>query len=85
MSELFVSIEQDDCTACGLCSEIQPKHFYSGVWELAYVKDADGPVPDVPPYVGLSGKVAVGAGLEATVIEAAEECPAECIYVDTSI
>lgn len=48
---------------------------------LAYVKP-DGEVdPATPVIVGFSGRVAVASDIEEDVIEAAEYCPGECIYV----
>jgi len=81
MTHLEVSIEQADCTSCGLCPEIAKEHFFMGEDGVAYVREANDPIPDVPLVAGYQGKVAVGAGLEERVIEAAEECPGECIYV----
>lgn len=84
MSELVVSLDQDICIACGLCSEIAPLQFYAGEHNFAYVKDAGPEDPVEAKYIGLAGRVAVGNGIEDAVIEAAEECPVECIYVEVS-
>ncbi len=80
MGNLELSILQEDCTGCGACPEVAPRHFFMGDDGLAYVKE-DG-APDEIRQEGLSGKVAVSSELEAAVVEAAEDCPGECIYVE---
>jgi len=82
MPNLEVSIIQDDCTSCGLCPEIAKRHFFMGPDGMAHVKDDSEDDPEQPKYFGFTGKVAITPELEAVVIDAAEECPAECIYVE---
>jgi ferredoxin len=82
-----VWIEQDLCTGDGLCEEICPPVF--GLYDdgLAYVKGIgqislcgeDG----TPLNKGVTGLVTVEAGLEEAAREAADECPGECIYIET--
>ena len=85
MPNLELSIEQDDCTACGLCPEIAGRHFF--MWDdgLAYVKPDSLTEPDKPGFEGFAGKVAVAADLEDAVIEAADRCPGACIYVEPAV
>ena len=82
MPNLEVSIIQDDCTSCGLCPEIAKRHFFMGEDNIAYVKEDDEDNPEHPQYFEFAGKVAVSADMEDRVIEAAESCPGECIYVE---
>ena len=82
MSQLEVSIVQNDCTSCGLCPEIAPTYFFMGADNLAYVKDNDSADPVEPTFKDFDGKVVIADGLENKVIEAAEECPGACIYVE---
>lgn len=84
MPNFEVSIEQDDCTSCGLCPEIAKRHFFMGEDNLAYVKEDSEEDPAEPEFLGFAGKVAVAADIEHLVIEAAESCPGECIYVETA-
>lgn len=80
--ELVVSIEQDDCTSCGLCAEIVPTHFFMADDGLAYVQQNQEGDPKNPRFKGLGNSVVVLAGKEDGVIEAAEDCPGACIYVE---
>jgi len=77
----MVSIEQSDCTSCGQCPDISPAHFFMGHDGYAYVKGAKESDRSAISVVGFSGRVSVTAESEADVIEAAEYCPGECIYV----
>lgn len=83
-----VWIEQDDCTGCGQCPEIAPPVFDMHNDGLAYVK-ADTKnlemVNGQPKYRGVLGAVAVREGLEDAVIEAAQECPGDCIYIEVDV
>ena len=45
--------------------------------DIAYVRDGDRLLPE-----GEAGALSVPSPLEASVIEAAEECPAACIYIE---
>jgi ferredoxin len=85
-----VWIDQDLCTGDGICAEICPKLFEMDDDGLAYVKEADWPTrfgPDGAPAgepklkMG-DGTAAVPDGLLGDAIEAAEECPGECIFFD---
>ena len=74
-----VWIDQDLCTGDGLCEEIAPEGFTLLDDGLAYVKEDDD-VKSNPG--GAVGVAQVRAGLEESVIEAAEECPGECIFIE---
>lgn len=75
MDELSVWIDQDLCTGDGLCVQYAPEVFEFDVDGLAYVKADDelltapGARTDVPGHLTLD------------VIDAAKECPGECIHV----
>jgi ferredoxin len=70
-----VWIDIDLCTGDGLCEEIAPAVFTLLDDGLAYVKDPEG---DVLP----AGQLAdVPTELELAVIESAEDCPGECIFI----
>ncbi|MDA8270699.1 MAG: ferredoxin [Actinomycetota bacterium] len=74
-----VWIDQDLCTGDGLCEEICPDVFTLQDDGIAYVKD-DGNICNDP---GGSAQMAqVPADLEDAVVEASEECPGECIFVE---
>jgi ferredoxin len=79
-----VWIDQDLCTGDGLCAELAPSVFVLLDDGLAYVKQNgrsfDGTAPDRP--AGAEGLAIVPAPLLDAVIEAAEECPGECIFVE---
>jgi ferredoxin len=86
-----VWIDQDLCTGDGLCAEICPRVFEMHDDGLAYVKEPDWPTrfgPDGAP-VGepalqmAAGTASVPDGLLADVIDAADECPGECIFIET--
>ena len=74
-----VWIDQDLCTGDGLCAEIAPDVFVMLDNGLAYVAEGDK-VFDDPG--GARGLATVPDGLELDVIESAEECPGECIYIE---
>jgi len=74
-----VWIDQDLCTGDGICVEIAPALFTLLDDGLAYVKQGSD-VKSNPG--GPGGIVPVPSGdLDAT-IEAAEECPGECIFIE---
>jgi ferredoxin len=74
-----VWIDQDLCTGDGLCEEICPSVFTLLDDGLAYVKQGDD-VLSSPG--GAEGLADVPAGMEDAVVEAAEECPGECIFIE---
>jgi len=74
-----VWIDQDLCTGDGLCEEIAPAVFTLLDDGLAYVKESDQ-IRNEPG--GAAGTALVSEDLEDAVIEAAEECPGECIFIE---
>ena len=86
-----VWIDQDLCTGDGLCVEIAPAIFGMHDDGLAYVKEAAWPNVLGPngkaaePALRMSaGQAMVPESLTADVVEAAEECPGECIFITVS-
>jgi ferredoxin len=74
-----VWIDQDLCTGDGLCEEIAPAVFTLLDDGLAYVREGD----TVLSAPGGSGSTAlVPTELEDAVVEASEECPGECIFIE---
>src|ERR1700756_4491434 len=74
-----VWIDQDLCTGDGLCEEIAPAVFTLLDDGLAYVKE-DGDVKSDPG--GSAGMAAVPGDLEEAVVEASEECPGGCFFIE---
>ena len=74
-----VWIDQDLCTGDGLCEEIAPDVFTLLDDGLAYVKEGSK-VFENPG--GAEGLANVPGGMEEAVIESAEECPGECIFIE---
>jgi ferredoxin len=73
---LEVSVDQDLCTGDGLCVQYAPEVFEFDIDGLAYVKDDSGEL-----LVSPGARVPVPARLRLDVIDAARECPGECIHV----
>ena len=74
-----VWIDQDLCTGDGLCEEIAPSVFTLLDDGLAYVKQGDKVLSDPGGAEGLAG---FPDGMLDSVVEAAEECPGECIFIE---
>ena len=74
-----VWIDQDLCTGDGLCAEIAPDVFIMRDDGLAYVQEK-GHIYENPG--GALGLASFGPELLDAVIELAEECPGECIYIE---
>lgn len=74
--ELEVRVDQDLCTGDGLCVQYAPEVFEFDIDGLAYVKDGSGELQLTP-----GARVDVPAHLRLDVIDAAKECPGECIHV----
>ena len=78
-----VWIDQDLCTGDGLCEEIAPDVFTLLDDGLAYVKEGDKIYATAKGNAqGAEGLAVVPAGQEEAVIESAEECPGECIFIE---
>ena len=84
-----VWIDQNLCTGDGICAEICPKIFEMHDDGLAYVKEEDWQSlvgPDGgngdPALKMAEGMAGVSEELLEAVIESAEECPGECIYIE---
>lgn len=84
-----VWIDQDLCTGDGLCAEIAPDVFQMHDDGLAYVKEVSWPNllgPDgtdpAPRYQMAEGVAEVPDNLLDVTVEAAEECPGECIFIE---
>lgn len=76
-----VWIDQDLCTGDGICVEIAPALFTLLDDGLAYVKDSAGVKSDPG---GPNGIVEIPDKELDGVVESAEECPGECIFIEAS-
>ena len=76
-----VWIDQDLCTGDGLCEEIAPSVFTLLDDGLAYVKEGDK-VFNEPG--GAEGLASFPDSMMDSVVEAAEECPGECIFIESA-
>ena len=83
-----VWIDQDLCTGDGLCEEIAESVFFGKDDGLFYVKESassfgteklfDGEANPAGP----EGVARIPDNMLEAVIEAAEECPGECIFIE---
>ena len=73
-----VWVDQDLCTGDGLCEEIAPAVFRLLDDGLCYVVEAG----EVLAEGGRGGPARAAPADEDAVLEAAEECPGECIFVE---
>ena len=74
-----VWIDQDLCTGDGLCTDHAPAVFTLLEDGIAYVKEGDRVLNDP----GSSGSLAaVPPSLEHAVVQAADDCPGECIFIE---
>ena len=76
---LKVWIDQDLCTGDGLCEEISPAVFTLLDDGLAYVVEGDKVFNDPG---GSEGRAEIPDDELEGVIESAEECPGECIFIE---
>ncbi|MCU7726543.1 ferredoxin [Actinoplanes sp. KI2] len=74
--QLRVWVDQDLCTGDGLCVQYAPEVFEFDIDGLAYVKDQGGELLRSP-----GERTAVPPRLRLEVIDAANECPGDCIHV----
>jgi ferredoxin len=83
-----VWIDQDLCTGDGLCAEIAPDVFFGQDDGLFYVKESaknfgtDKLLDGKSNPAGSAGMARIPDGGLDRVIEAAEECPGECIFIE---
>jgi ferredoxin len=75
-SPLRVRVDQDKCTGDGLCVTYAPDVFEFDIDGLAYVKDGNGELLTRP-----GAATDVPESLRLAVIDSADECPGDCIYV----
>ena len=75
-----VWIDQPACVGNGICVEICPEVFDLDDGDVAVVLDGERRLPPGP-----EGVLTVPPALELAVLEAADECPAGCIYVDGDV
>lgn len=81
--KLYVWIDQDLCTGDGLCEEVCPELFFGSDNGLFYVKDEKEIANIQNPRLRMStGLAFVSDRLRDSAIEAADECPGECIFFD---
>ena len=74
-----VWIDQDLCTGDGLCEDHAPDVFTLLDDGIAYVKESDVVLNDPG---GSASLAYVPERLYARVVDAAEECPGECIFIE---
>lgn len=74
-----VWIDQDLCTGDGLCVDHCPEVFTLLEDGIAYVKDGHDVHNDPGQAAGLA---TVPLGKDGKVINAAEDCPGECIFIE---
>ena len=82
-NKMKVWIDQDLCTGDGLCEEIAPDVFVLLDDGLAYVKEGDKIFADSEGNPeGAKGIASFPDDQMEMVVESAEECPGECIYIE---
>lgn len=74
-------IDQDFCTGCGLCEETAPEVYTVTAAGVAFVREGDRVLDDPG---GPDCLATVPETLTAAVIQAAEECPGECVFVESA-
>jgi len=78
-----VWIDQDLCTGDGLCEEIAPDVFVLLDDGLAYVREGDKIfAASENTSEGAEGLAEIPDGQLDLVVESAEECPGECIFIE---
>lgn len=81
---MHVWIDQDLCTGDGLCTDHCPEVFVLLEDGISYVRDAAAGVLTSDPGGRLS-MVPVLRQHESLVVEAALDCPGECIFVEDEV
>lgn len=79
-----VWIDQDLCTGDGLCTDHCPDLFVLLEDGISYVRDALTGEPANDPG-GRNCQVAVPGKYETKVVNAALDCPGECIFVEEDV
>jgi ferredoxin len=74
---LRVRVDQNACTGDGLCVQLAPSVFEFDVDGLAYVKDDAGEL-----RTAAGAHVPIPLPVVDAVVDAADECPGNCIYVE---
>lgn len=87
-----VWIDADLCTGDGICAEIAPAVFFMEDDGLAYVKEPKEHFPELSADKKFNEQLGQGGTANGVaripdplledVIEAAEECPGECIFIE---
>ena len=87
-----VWIDKDACTGAGTCEQIAPEVFFGlkdGTWAVKEDRQYfgqtivyDGRNGPGHGSNGSEGQARVPAGLLDLVMDAAEQCPGECIFVE---
>lgn len=71
------------CTGDGLCEEVCPDIFFAADDGLYYVKDVKEKANTANPRLRMAqGLADVPDNLLDAVVEAAEDCPGECIFIE---
>ena len=78
---MIVWIDQDLCTGDGLCTDHCPEVFVLLEDGISYVRDHHTVYHDPG---GSDSTADVPGRLERSVLDAALDCPGECIFVETS-
>jgi len=79
ISRLKVWIDQDLCTGDGICIDHVPEVFTILEDGIAYVVSGGVPLHDPG---GSRGQAIIPTRLEESTIEAASQCPGECIFIE---
>jgi ferredoxin len=79
-TSMWVWIDQDLCTGDGLCIDHCPEVFVLLEDGISYVKDGDRVLNDPG---GDESLALVPERFERRVVDAAMDCPGECIYIET--
>ena len=74
-----VWIDQDLCTGDGLCTDHAPDVFTLLEDGIAYVKESDVVLNDPGSSASLAS---VPHHREHAVVQAADDCPGECIFIE---
>lgn len=73
-----VWVDHGLCMGAGTCESVAPAAFAMASDGLAYVKESGTLIRKRGPH----GQAVVAPEMEEAVIEAAEACPGECIFIE---